>query len=263
MEQNGPDTSQRIDSEIRHELEQPATQPRARRLLERLVSFYGIALAIGAGTTLLFAWLADEVLESEFADFNRSVLLAIHRHADPTLDSLALSITWFGSVVGVIVLTLLFIFWLVRSRRVVDAWILAVAMGGAGLLSSTLKVVFHQTRPEVFPRLAPAMNFSFPSGHSLMSFTYWGFLAVLLVLQNPRGAWRWGVACCALVLAGLVALSRLYIGVHWPTDVVAGMLLAIAWLTVCFSGRQWLAHRLESKRSATEMGEEIREQPQP
>ncbi len=245
--------SARMNENVERGLAPGGSVSRVRWLLDRLISFYGITLAIGVGATAVFGWLADEVLEAEFAGFNRAVLLAIHRHATPTLDQLALAASWLGSGLGLVLLTVALAVLFVRARKVVDAWILVVAIIGGWLLSATLKLAFHQERPRLFPHLESAANFSFPSGHSLASFVYWGFLATWLILQEPRQLWRWIVGLVCLGVASAVAVSRLYIGVHWPTDVVAGMLVAVVWLSWLFAGRQWLAHRI-ARRAGAERG---------
>lgn len=227
-------------------MESAKTPSRAQRLLAQLGSLYGVALVMGIAATFFFGWLADEVLEAEFADFNRNVLLAIHHYSTPRLDTFALAITWLGSGFGVAILTFIFEAWLLRRKEAIDGWILLVTVVGGWILSASLKLVFQQPRPQVFPHLEPASFYSFPSGHSLISFTYWGFLAIWLILRNPRDLRRWGVGALCVAIASLVALSRLYIGVHWPTDVVAGFAVAVIWLSCCFAGRHWFIRRLRN-----------------
>ena len=81
-----------------------------------------------------------------------------------------------------------------------------------------------------------------------MSFAVWGFFAWWIVSIRPREKWRWVVAALGLTIALLVALSRLYLGVHWPTDVVAGMLIAFSWIGVCAMGQRWLTRHARRER---------------
>jgi undecaprenyl-diphosphatase len=150
----------------------------------------------------------------------------------------ALALTSLGSVPAIVVMGVLLSWILLRAGRRIDAWTLGVVLAGAGIMSVTLKIFFGVQRPEVFTPLYIVTNPSFPSGHSLISFSLWGFVAALLVRRWPASLLAWIGACAALLLAALVAMTRLYIGVHWPTDVVAGMLLAAAWLALCFWGRK-------------------------
>jgi membrane-associated phospholipid phosphatase len=231
-----------------HPIEQ-LSPSRTQKLLKAITSLYAIALAIAIGCAVAFGWLADEVLEHEFVKVNTAILLGIHAHDTPTLDRIALMITNLGSVYGIAILGLLLATGLLLSKRYVDFMTLLAVLIGAGVLVGTFKLLFHQARPQVFVPLAPEHDYSFPSGHSLSSFCLWGFFAWWIVSMGHRDVWRWLLAILGLSIAVLVALSRLYIGVHWPTDVIAGMLLAFMWIAVCVVGQHWLTrHARREKR---------------
>jgi undecaprenyl-diphosphatase len=212
-------------------------QRRFRRMLARATFRELVALAGGIVSIVLFALVARAATLDAIVAFNRSTLEAIHRHGTPALDSAALIITSFGSVPVIIALGFALAVLLWRAGRRLDVWVLAAVLVGGGILSTTLKLAFGMARPDVFTPLAPADGLSFPSGHSLISYCLFGFVAVWLVAANPRSIARWLGAALAIGLATAVALSRLYIGVHWPTDVVAGLLVAAFWLAACFIAR--------------------------
>ncbi|MEO5931038.1 MAG: phosphatase PAP2 family protein, partial [Candidatus Kapaibacterium sp.] len=86
---------------------------------------------------------------------------------------------------------------------------------------------------------------------SLISFCFWGFVAVWLLHQGATEVWRWFVAIPLLLIPAMVALSRLYLGVHWPTDVLAGMLIAAFWIAACFLGQRWFISRRERLTAAS------------
>jgi undecaprenyl-diphosphatase len=216
---------------------------RSQRLLKLLGSYYGISLGIAILTLVTFAWLADEVLEQEFAAMNRDVLLWIHGFAGPGLTSVAFAFTDLGSVLGVTILAICFGLVLIRMRHYWDAVTLLVVLTGGAVLVFVLKGVFQQIRPQVFTPYVAELNFSFPSGHSLISFAFWGYLASWLVHQDPKAPWRWLVGALCLAVAACVALSRLYLGVHWPTDVLAGLIVATFWVTACLSAQRWALAR--------------------
>jgi len=216
---------------------------RLERLLERIGLFYLIALVISGGAIWAFAWLAQEVLARAFADFNRDVLLAIHRYAAPGWTISAEALSWLGSAFGVILVGFIVGYRWVRARRFVDLWTLLAILVGSMILTQVLKGAFGQIRPQVFAPLTLETSFSFPSGHAMTSLCLWGYLGLLPLLNGAREPWRWASLLGCLSVAVLIALSRLYLGVHWPTDVAAGELVAIVWLSACLSGRRWLLER--------------------
>lgn len=230
------------------ELLKELPRTRAQKLLRAIASYYAIALAIAAVFAYLFGWLADEVTEHQFGDINRSILLSIHAHQSAALDRLALDITFFGSSYGIVLLAIIFAFGLWILKRYVDLGTLAAVLIGASLMVLTLKAVFHNPRPQVFPPLVHETNFSFPSGHSLTSFALWGFFAWWIVTLHPRKAWCWLLGLLGVLVAAMVALSRLYLGVHWPTDVLAGFFLGFGWVAVCALGHRWFTRHARRER---------------
>ena len=215
-----------------------------RAVLRRLGWFYGIALAISAFLLWAFAEVAEEVIERSAEPINRTVLLTIHGYASPSLEWIALGLTTIGSIIGIAVVSLAFGAWLYRRRRLADLATLVAAVGGSAVLTYALKTAFRQERPVLFPSIVKEVTYSFPSGHSLASFCLYGFIAWCVVARAPLERWRWGVAAACVALAALIALSRLVLGVHWPTDVLAGAIVATLWLTIVLAGRRWLTSRL-------------------
>ncbi|MDB5100025.1 MAG: hypothetical protein JWM80_4446, partial [Cyanobacteria bacterium RYN_339] len=131
-----------------------------------------------------------------------------------------------------------------KGRRE-DAVLLWATMAGGAGLTAGIKHAFHEVRPALFHPLVQETGFSFPSGHATLSFCLFGFLAVWLVLEAPRKLISWVAALACVGLAGAIALSRVYLGVHWPSDVVAGMLVATTWVAAMAAARQALLPPLE------------------
>ncbi|MFN3431219.1 MAG: phosphatase PAP2 family protein [Candidatus Sericytochromatia bacterium] len=217
--------------------------PRLAALLKRLASFYSAALAMAAAAFWAFAELADEVLERSTARFDREVILAWHAQAHPVWDQLALVAAAVGDVPAIVALGALFGAYLARRRLYADLAGLAAAVIGGGVLTFALKAAFRQPRPALFEQLVHEVTYSFPSGHSLMSFCLFGYFGAWLVSRQPRSAWRWLVAVGLVGLAAGIAASRVYLGVHWPSDVIAGAIAATCWLSICLVGRRFLSSR--------------------
>lgn len=158
---------------------------------------------------------------------NTAVLLWMHAHAFAATTPIARALTTVGSPKSVLALTILGCIVWSAQRRFADAAALALAVGGATAFTLGLKHLVHEARPHVFPPLAPEHGFSFPSGHTTLSFCLLTFLALWLASQpgnRLRGLWP-----VCLLLAGLIGWSRLDLGVHWPLDIAASAFLGGAW----------------------------------
>ena len=198
---------------------EPAPPPAMRAAI--LASLAAAMLAV-----LLFAWLADEVFEGDTRQFDASVRAWVHHYASPPLTSAMTVISWFGSgVLAVVAIVAAFVFLRLRWRRAA-VWLL-LTLAGALVLELTLKYAFHRPRPEAFFGPLPR-TYSFPSGHALLSLCVYGVLAGLLSARLRSGALRVLLWIVAAALVAGIGLSRIYLGVHYPSDVVAGY-LAGAW----------------------------------
>jgi undecaprenyl-diphosphatase len=136
---------------------------------------------------------------------------------------------------------------LVWKRHYLLACTLVAASAGNGLLNVTLKHLFQRARPDYDATLAVVHDWSFPSGHTAGSLATYGAIAYVLVRTLPV-RWRLPVVCGAVAVVGLVAWSRLIIGVHFASDVAAGTMSSTAWLTACVSMSEWLRRRTGNAR---------------
>jgi undecaprenyl-diphosphatase len=201
------------------------------------------ALAFAAFNLWLFGRLADEVMERETIDVDDAVYGFLHRFASPALDRAATIFSWMGSELVLILLVALLVLLSWRGRWGAAAGLLLVA-AGAQLLNNVLKATFHRTRPNPTTFFIPAQAFSFPSGHAMVSAAFYGYLAYLGWHLFRRRAVRlaWVLAIGLLVV--LIGLSRVYLGVHYITDVVAGYAAGLVWMeAVILAGRYLGARR--------------------
>lgn len=179
----------------------------------------------------LFGWLSQEVLAKEAFSFDTTILMWLHRHSNSTIDNLMLNITKLGNPPFVVTLVTISFSLLLISKRLWSAQILFLTCLGALILNQGLKLVFVRPRPQLWKQLIFEHSYSFPSGHALGSAVLYGFLAYLLASEYPR--YRLGIYSIALLIVGAIGLSRLILGVHYPTDILAGYAVGIPWLSIC------------------------------
>ena len=180
---------------------------------------------------LFFAWLASEVARGNTMGFDLAVRGAVHTWASPALTHAMRGVTRLGESWFLIPLGLLLAVILIRRGRARAAVALGAAAAGSELLNAMLKAIFHRVRPDAFFGFPQPENYSFPSGHAMTSACFYGALAVVLAGGSARKAIYWAGGVAAPLLIGL---SRVYLGVHYPTDVLAGYAAAIVWLTILF-----------------------------
>jgi undecaprenyl-diphosphatase len=176
--------------------------------------------------------------------FDPAILLALREAGNPGqpigpawLQGAVRDITALGSTAVLVFLTAASVICLWLARRRQQALLMLVAMAGGQVLGSLIKLAVHRPRPEIVPHLAAETSLSFPSGHAMMSAIAYLTLAMLTTQALPRTA-RICVLALAVLTTALVGVSRLYLGVHWPSDVLAGWCIGAAWAMLC-----WLAAR--------------------
>ena len=221
-------------------------------LFRRLWEFIGLRLLLGLTTAIIglffFGWLTDEVLEGETAKFDNAVRLFVHESASPVVTELMRFATFLGSTWFLIALGLgiAVIFYLVGWRRALILFV--TTMAGAIILNFALKTVVHRARPEPYFETPLPSSFSFPSGHALFSVCFYGALAWLLTARIRNRTGQIGIWAFSVLLIFLIGLSRVYLGVHYPSDVIAGYAAASIWVFAIAFGDSMLKKRSPSKK---------------
>ncbi|KLD78016.1 phosphatase PAP2 family protein [Xanthomonas hyacinthi] len=183
--------------------------------------FAGVLLPLG-----VFAALADEVHELENVYFDEPLLWSMRALASPGGDRFFSVVTEAGYQYGVIPLDTLIVLLLLGLRRWREAMFAGFSFVGSALLNMGAKQFFQRDRPSLWESIAPEHTFSFPSGHAMGSMT----LAAVLIALAWRTRWRWPVLLLASVFALLVGVSRIYLGVHYPSDILGGWCAALVWV---------------------------------
>ena len=220
----------------------------ADRLTMIAAAWLAGGLAISAFVIWAFTELADIVVEGESRAFDRAVLLWIHTTFPGWLDApmrivTALGYYWFVLLLLVVVVSLFY-----QRAWKLSAILLLVSTAGSAVLTTVLKSVFQRARPELFDSGYHASFYSFPSGHATVAVGLYGMLTLVLAYRL-RGRARWAVAVSGILVVLLIGFSRLYLGVHYPTDIVAGYLAALLWL-VCVGAVYALWRSVRGLRAA-------------
>jgi membrane-associated phospholipid phosphatase len=179
----------------------------------------------------IVAWLCTEAWEKEAFSLDRSLLLWIHQFANPQLDRVMLFVTSLGNPAMVVTIFISTIAWLGMKRRSADGIRFAVVCAGGILINQVMKLFFAKPRPELWTRLISEYSFSFPSGHAVGSMVVYGFIAYILAKELPT--YKRYIYALASILILAIGFSRLYLGVHYPTDVIAGYGVGVLWLVTC------------------------------
>ena len=226
----------------------PSTGTSKKRSFEFLSLSLVLGLVTAIAALIFFGWLTDEVLDGETRHFDEVTRAAIHEFASPALTRVMRGFSFVGSTIALTLGTILVVVRLALLKRVREAKLFAVTMIGAGLLNVTLKLAFKRPRPVPFFDLSAPETYSFPSGHSLTSACFFGALAAIIAVQIKSKRLRALIWAAASLMFGLIGLSRIYLGVHHTTDVIAGFAAALIWILVVRFVEMHLARRRNRKQ---------------
>ena len=216
----------------------------ARREIVPIAILLGVAAPLWA-----FSEIAEEVSEGDARGVDESLLLAL-RTADPAdplgprwFETSVMDITALGGFTVLALVTLFALGYLSVQRKWIDAAMLLVATLGGTLISESLKTSFSRPRPDLVAHIVDTTSMSFPSGHAMLSAVTYLTLGALIARTQERRGLRGYVLGSAILLTLLIGISRIYLGVHWPTDVLAGWCLGAAWALACWALATWLTRR--------------------
>jgi undecaprenyl-diphosphatase len=205
---------------------------------------------VGAGGIWTFLTLADEVSEGETEHFDRAIVVAMRNPADLSdplgprwFEEMVRDVTALGSMFVLAFITAAVIGFLLLIRKHGAALLVLVSVVGGSLLGDLLKLIFERPRPDLVPHGAEVYTMSFPSNHAMGAAVTYLTLGALLARLEVKRRVKGYFLVLSVLLAVLVGLSRIYLGVHWPTDVLAGWSVGAAWAMGVWLVALWLQRR--------------------
>jgi undecaprenyl-diphosphatase len=228
-----------------------------RSLLKRMTTFWHaetwllVSVFIVATLLLAFDFLADEVMEGSTAALDRTIILLFRSGSDnfsgpigpPWVREMARDITSLGSVAVLGIVSFVVVGYLLLTRSRAEALLVLVAVLGGVTINSLLKIQFARPRPDLFVPAAKVFTASFPSGHAALSAITYMTLAALLTRTTVNPRLRYYFVAVAVAITFMIGVSRVYLGVHYPTDVLAGWCIGSAWALICWAIMTRLQHK--------------------
>lgn len=181
---------------------------------------------------LVFVWLAEAQRRGGAQAWDDHIRQILQAHVAPALTTLMRGFSLVGEPVFLIVLGALVIAAQAWKGKPRAALLFFLTVVGSEVLDQLLKLVFHRTRPAAFFGLAEPMGYSFPSGHALVACTFFGALAAMAAAHIESRTRRWFYYAAAGALIAAIGFSRIYLGVHYPSDVLAGYAAAVVWVSI-------------------------------
>jgi undecaprenyl-diphosphatase len=190
---------------------------------------------IGLAALGVFAWLALGVAGGHAFGFDAAIRDSMHAHAAPALTAVMRLATVQGSPERLSALALVLCLLLALGGRARTALLLVAAMAGTSLLDLALKLAFHRARPATFFDTPVPQSYSFPSGHALFAASFFSFAALWAFDALKPGWMRVAVPAAAAGCALLIGISRIYLGVHYPSDVLGGFAVGLGWVAAVYT----------------------------
>jgi undecaprenyl-diphosphatase len=224
-----------------------------REIAKHANNFYtalGIYVVAGGLLAVLGAWgfvaLAEKVRQGSTQVFDDAVLHWMGQHRVAWVERVVLEVTPLGTAVVVGVIVVVAGLFLINTDHRLSALLLLIATGGGIVLNTILKVIFSRPRPQIFEWATYATSSSFPSGHAMSAAIVYSTVAYLVARLERRLWARWLTMLGTMLLVLVICFSRVYLGVHYPSDVLAGVIVGLAWAGFCMAGLE--ASRVFARR---------------
>jgi undecaprenyl-diphosphatase len=199
-------------------------------------------ILIVAALLFAFGFIAQEITKGKTSAFDRQIMLALRSSTDPAvpigpawLPEAARDITSLGSIIVLVIITLAIVGYLFLAGKSAVAWLMLIAVFGGIALSDLLKFAFARARPDIVAPLARVFTTSFPSGHATLSAITYLTIGAVLARSQSSSTTSLYVMSLAAFLTTIIGVSRIYLGVHYPTDVLGGWCIGTAWAMGCWA----------------------------
>jgi undecaprenyl-diphosphatase len=233
-------------SNVDIQLPEPEQTPAPTALMDAAAL---VSLAVAVLSLFLFGRLASEMREGDTLRFDMAIRSWVHQFASPGLTQAMTVISLLGYDILIVELVFALALFLFLRWRHAAGW-LAVSMAGALALDLALKYAFHRQRPQPFFG-EQLHSYSFPSGHALCSFCFYAVLAGLIAARIRSFPLRVAVGVAAAAIVISIGISRIYLGMHYPSDVIAGYLAASMWVATLLVLDRWRVRRKTEKANLT------------
>ena len=225
-----------MENNVETNLEKVPAKKKATWITLRLI----LALVLFIATLVAFVGIADEIVLEHDTKFDQTIFLYVHSFVSPALTHFMEVITFFGSAQFLFpAYSVLIILYLIRKKSRLALDITMIGLSSTGILFF-LKDIFRRHRP-VDPIINHVAGFSFPSGHSFSSFTFFGLLIYIAWHSEIKRSWKIAIAIVLIAFAAIIAFSRVYLRVHYASDILAGFCLSVVWLMLAL----WLLHKAD------------------
>lgn len=220
-----------------------------------VITYLSFSFFVGLAAIWGFLEFGDTVLDGETQRFDEAVVQWVATHRSDLMDHIALEVTALGNTLTLALVVILVSVFLWLSHHRYSVVLLVIAVAGGGALNWLLKDIYNRPRPTVVDWGTDVMTQSFPSGHAMSAMVAYGSVAYLCGRLEPTERLRWSTWIFAAVLILAIGASRIYLGVHYPSDVVAGYIGGLAWTAIVISGLTAIAYFARDRKPDAEKEE--------
>lgn len=201
---------------------------------QKRLPYVKLAFILICITAFLFSWIAYKVHVNQFGQFDKTIISYVQSFINPKLDRIVKALTDFGSKKLIIPFAVTLMAVLLFLRKYALSLFVGFTSGVGSFLNTLLKTLFHRDRPNILPLITES-GYSFPSGHSMSAMIFYGSVAYVIVHLTRVTSVKWLGVILLFVIIFAIGMTRIYLGVHFPSDVIGGFSFGAMWLLICIT----------------------------